>query len=251
MNPFSFVFQQVLYRPLFNLLVLIYEYVPPYDFGISILLLTFLIRMALWPLNSKAIISQRETQIKAQKMQEKMKEIMRKYREDPMRQNQEIGRLWKENKFNPFSGFVPMAIQIIILIALYQVFRTIVQPEQFGFLYSFVPRPDVINPTLFGLIDLSKPSWVLAILTGISQYFYSKTSFLPQKKTKVKKRDPKKDQMQKMQKIMQEQMTYFMPLIITFISLGFPGALPLYWCFSNIIGIVQQKMIYKKYPEAR
>ena len=55
-------------------------------------------------------------------MQEKMKEIMRKYREDPMRQNQEIGRLWKENKFNPFSGFVPMAIQVIILIALYQVF---------------------------------------------------------------------------------------------------------------------------------
>ena len=139
MNPFSFVFQEVLYRPLFNLLVLIYEYVPPYDFGISILLLTFLIRMALWSLNSKAIISQRETQIKAQKMQEKMKEIMRKYREDPMRQHQEIGRLWKENKFNPFSGFVPIVIQVIILIALYQVFRTIVQPEQFGFLFTQKP----------------------------------------------------------------------------------------------------------------
>jgi YidC/Oxa1 family membrane protein insertase len=257
MNIFILAFQEILYRPLLNLLVVFYQYIPPFDFGIAILILTILLRLILWPLNSKAIVGQRETQVKTQELQEKMKEVQEKYKIDKAKQSEEIMKVWKEKKFNPFASFAPMIVQIIILIALYQVLRTVIQPEGLTLLYSFVPHPGEIDSTFLGVLDLSKASPILAVLTGVSQYFYSKMTFSLQPKIQRKKkkkdsggkRDAQQEKMeemqQKMQKIMQNQMVYFMPIFMVFICWSLPSALPLYWLVSTIIGIFQQKRIYK------
>ncbi|HPZ75008.1 MAG TPA: YidC/Oxa1 family membrane protein insertase [Candidatus Pacearchaeota archaeon] len=259
MNIFLLAFQEILYRPILNLLVFFYN-LPIVDFGIAIIILTILIRLILWPLNSKSITSQRETQIKTQLLQEKMKEIKKKYKNDPNRQNEEMMKLWKENKFNPFASFLPMIIQLIIVIALYQVLQNVLAPNGLDLLYGFVPRPEEIDPAFLGILDLSQKSWIVAILAGVSQYFSSKMIFSFQKESqdkKLKKENKKKakesseedrtEEMQKkMQKMMESQTTYFLPALTIFIGAALPSALPLYWLVSTLLGIIQQKLIYKK-----
>jgi len=259
MNIFTLLFQEVLYRPVLNLLVFFYN-LPIVDFGIAIIILTILIRLILWPLNSKSITSQRETQIKTQLLQEKMKEIKKKYKNDPTRQNEEMMKLWKENKFNPFASFLPMIIQLIIVIALYQVLQNVLAPNGLDLLYGFVPRPAEINPVFLGILDLSQKSWLLAILAGVAQYFSSKMIFSFQKENqdkKLKKENNKKtkksseedrtEEMQKkMQKMMESQTTYFLPALTIFIGVALPSALPLYWLVSTLLGIIQQRIIYSK-----
>ena len=213
MNPLLFVFQEVLSRPLLNLLVFFYQ-LPYVDFGMAILILTLLLRLVLWPLNSKAIIQQRELQEKTQGIQKEMKEIKEKYKDNPAQQNAEIMKIWKKKKFNPFASFTPMIVQIIVLIALYQVLRHVLLPDGLNLLYSFVSSPGEINPMFLGVFNLSKANWILAVLTGIAQYFYSKMSFSfkpkSQKKKKPRYQDSKgregagKDRMEDMQKKMQK-----------------------------------------------
>jgi YidC/Oxa1 family membrane protein insertase len=260
MNIFTLAFQEILYRPVLNLLVFFYN-LPLVDLGIAIIILTILIRLILWPLNSKAIVGQRETQVKTQEVQEKMREVKEKYKNEPARQSEEIMKLWKEKKFNPFASFLPMIIQIIVLIALYQVLRNILAPGGLDLLYGFISRPAEISPMFLKVLDLSKTSWWLAILTGLAQYFYSKMTFALQPKVPKKKKqglpkygkeqkdtrgDQAEEMQKKMQKMMQSQMTYFMPAFTVFICFALPAALPLYWLLSTIVGIFQQKMIYKK-----
>ena len=259
MNIFSLSFQEILYRPILNLLVFFYN-LPLIDFGIAIIVLTILIRLILWPLNSKSITSQRETQVKTQLLQEKMKEIQKKYKNDPARQNEEMMKLWKENKFNPFASFLPIIIQLIIVIALYQVLSNILAPGGLDLLYGFVSRPTEINPMFFGILDLSQKNWLIAILAGVAQYFSSKMIFSFQKENQNKKskedkkkkpqKDNKEEQMEemqkKMQKIMEGQTIYFLPALTIFIGAALPSALPLYWLVSTLLGIIQQRMIYSK-----
>ncbi|MFH0987427.1 MAG: YidC/Oxa1 family membrane protein insertase, partial [Patescibacteria group bacterium] len=99
MNIFTLVFQEILYRPLLNLLVFFYQ-LPLIDFGSAILLLTVFTRLLLWPLNSKMIKGQNESQSKSAQIKERIDEIKTKYKDDPPRQNEEVMKLWKEMKFN-------------------------------------------------------------------------------------------------------------------------------------------------------
>lgn len=250
-SPFVFIFEEVLSRPLLNLLVFFYQ-LPYVDFGVAILIVTLLLRIALWSLNSKAIVQQRELQEKTQGIQEEMKEIKEKYKDNPTQQNAEIMKIWKKKKFNPFASFAPMIAQIVVLIALYHVLRSVLQPDGLDTLYSFISNPGEINPMFLGVFNLSKANWILAVLTGIAQYFYSKMTFSKTKKNKKSKRqkDGEKDKanemQKKIQKVMQTQMIYFMPFFTVFICMTLPAALALYWFFSTVVGVFQQKIIYKK-----
>jgi len=250
MNIFSWIFQELLFRPLFNLLVIFYQ-LPLIDFGGAILLLTILIRAALFPLTSKATKRQIEMQVKTQEFQEKLKQIQKEFANDPLRQKEEIMKLWREKKINPFSNFVPFIIQIIILIALYQVFRFGLQAENLSLLYSFVPNPGKISPTFLKIIDLSKPLPILAGLTAIFQFLYSRkiakvSEKLAKKFNKKRKKDKKTQKMEKMQKTIQNQMSYFMSIFIFLIGLKIQSALVLYWLFATLIGILEQKLIERK-----
>lgn len=234
------IFHLLLYQPLFNILVIFYNWIPPHDLGISIIILTLFIRVLISPLTIKSFKSQRALA----ELQPKIKEIQAKYKGDPQRQNRALIELYKESKMNPFSGCLPLIIQIPIFIALYQVFlRGITDPSQFSNLYFFVKNPGVLNPTFLGLLDLTQRSKVLAILAGFFQFLQSK---MISSLTKQPKAFSEKDQTAQMTQMMTKQMTYFMPIFLIFIAWSLPAALPLYWIIVTVFSIGEQYYINKK-----
>ena len=147
-------FYVILYQPLFNCLVLLYNYIPGHDFGIAIIFLTIIIRIILFPISVKAVKSQRSLQ----RIQPRMQEVQRKYKDDKEKQAKEILALYKEEKINPFSGLLLALIQLPILIALYRVFWNGLNPKELIGLYSFVANPGHINAIFLGIIMLSRKS---------------------------------------------------------------------------------------------
>ena len=226
------IFNQVLYQPLFNGLVWLYNVIPGHDLGIAIIALTILIRIIFYPLSQKAIRSQKAMA----KLQPEIKEIRKKYK-DKQEQAKAMMDLYRKYKINPLSGCLPILIQFPILIALYRVFFTGLDPQKLNGLYSFVARPEALNPMFLGIIDLSQRSIVLALLAGLFMFIQSKM-IMPKKMAqqggglKIGSLD--------FSSLMSQQMTYFMPLITVFIAWRLPAALPLYWIVITLFGIAQQ-----------
>lgn len=215
-----------------NFLVLIYIYTN--NFGIAVIGLTLLIRILINPLNQKALESQKAMS----EIQPRLQEIQKKNKDNPEKQAQEMLALYKEKKFNPFSGMLFLFIQIPIIWALFNVFKEgiAINPAQ---MYSFIKIPEMINPYFLG-IDLSKPSIILAVITAAAQFIQAKTG-MP--KSPEPAADDKASQMTNM---MQKQMIIFIPLITLFVLYSLPAALGLYWLITTIFTIFQQKSIFNK-----
>lgn len=227
------IFNNFLYYPLFNFLVLIYNYLPGNDFGLAIISLTIIIRVIIYPLSVKALNSQKALQ----KLQPQIQEIQKKYKDDKEKQAKETLEIYRREKINPFSGLFLALVQLPILIALYNVFWQGLKPEELNNLYSFITNPVNINPTFLNLIDLSKPNLVFAVLAGIIQFFQTKMLIPKPDKGQAKGSD--------MAIIMQKQMVYFFPFITVIILFNLPSALGLYWIVSGIFSIIQQYFILK------
>jgi YidC/Oxa1 family membrane protein insertase len=234
-NYIANIFNILLYKPLFNFLVLLYNYVPGHDFGISIIILTLTVRFVLYPLSIKAIKSQKAIQ----KVQPKIQEIQKKYKDDKEKQAKEILEIYKSEKINPLGGLLFPLIQLPILIALYSVFWQGLNPKELINLYSFVSNPGQINAIFLGIVNLSKSNIIIAIIAGLVQYYQTKM-LLPPKVSSKPNSNPDFSQM------MQLQMTYFFPVFTVIILLSLPSALGLYWTASGIFSIVQQYFILKK-----
>jgi YidC/Oxa1 family membrane protein insertase len=231
MGFISSIFHTFLYQPLFNLLVLLYVFIPGRDFGLTIILLTVLIKVLLYPIGAKAIRSQRAFS----KVQPIIKEIQEKYKEDKERQVKEIMDTYKREKINPFSPLFALVIQLPILFALYWVFWQGFQPSQMINLYDFIPNPGQINPSFLGIINLDKPNWIFAALAAVLQFVQAKTAVVKNKADKTKKQD--------IAKIMEKQMIYFLPFFTFIILLKLPSAIGLYWIVSTLFTIVQQYIL--------
>jgi YidC/Oxa1 family membrane protein insertase len=245
-------FHIVLYQPLFNALIFLYEYIPGKDFGIAIIVLTVLIRLILYPSFVKAIKSQKILS----ELQPRIKEIQKKYKEDREKQGREIMELFKKEKINPLSGFLPILIQLPIIIALYRVFYTELGVEQLSAnLYAFMPSIEAVQTSFLGIIDLSKSCvltidgaqeflWaniVLVIIVGIVQFIQMKM-VMP----KIAKQKDSDDKMAKMSNMMQKQMLYVFPIFAVVILFRIPSAIGLYWLVSALFSILQQHLIYSK-----
>lgn len=233
---FEFVvnfFDFFLYFPLFNALVLIYDYLPGHDFGLAIIFLTLIIRIILYPLSVKALKSQKALQ----KFQPQIQELQKKYKDDKEKQAKETLELYRKEKINPFSGLLLALIQLPILIALYRVFWNGLKPEELQYLYAFVANPVHINAMFLRIMDLSKPNLIFAALAGILQFFQTKMLMPSLPKSQQKAGD--------ITSIMQKQMVYFFPFITVIILLRLPSALGLYWIASGIFSIAQQYIILR------
>jgi len=232
-------FNLILYQPLFNVLVLLYVYLPGHDFGVAIILLTLLIRLILYPLMAQSIKSQKALA----EFQPKIQEIRQRYREDKEKQVRAMMELYRKEKINPFGSLLPLLIQLPILIALYRVFWQGLRPEEIANLYSFVPQIGGINPTFFGIINLAEASLLLAIFAGVCQFFQTKM-VTPQLRSgqPPKKQDPTAQ----FSEMLQKQMLYFFPLFTVFILWKLPAAIGLYWIVTSLFSILQQHIIFKK-----
>lgn len=234
-------FHVIIYDPLYNALIMVYNFVPWKDFGLAIVIVTVFIKLVLAPIFRKQI----ESQKRLQELQPQIKEIQTKYKDDKEKQTKAIMEFYKENKVNPFSGCMPLILQLFIFIAFYRVIIAFVDSSFFPneeILYSFVANPGQLPfEDSFGVINLMEPNKFLAVLAAAAMYVQSKMmmSKHADSKTKdvTKEGDDKKPDFAQM---MQKQMLYVGPLITLVIGWTFAAGLTLYWFASILFSIAQQ-----------
>ncbi len=229
----------LVYQPLFNILIFLYNTLSFNDLGVAVILLTIIIKGALYPLGIKAARSQKEME----SIQPEIKKIQEKYKDNKEKQSKRIMEFYKEKKINPFAGMLPLFIQFPILISLFQIFRRGIEREEMKHLYSFISSPDYVNYSFLGVIDLAEPFIFFAILAGVGQYLQMKLTV--GKKMQEKKGDGKED----IGKAMQGQMVYFLPVFTFIILLTLPSVIGLYWIVTIIFSVFQQLKVRKEREE--
>lgn len=234
------LYQTVLYQPIFNLFVWLYNVLPGHDVGLVILAITILVRLILWPLTSASIKSQRALQ----DLQPKMAAIKLEYANDKQKQTQAIMEMYKNNKVNPLASCLPMLVQLPILIALYTVLQDGLHSKNLAdSLYPFVSNPGSINQISLGFLNMAESNKVLAILAGGAQYLQART--MTRKSPPKQAGEGAKDEA--MMAMMNKQMLYLMPVMTVVIGFNLPGGLTLYWFFGTLLMVGQQLWLSRKY----
>jgi len=247
MSSIFSIFDYLVYQPIYNVLVFLYNIIPGHDFGIAIIVTTVLLKLALYPISRKQI----ESQKRLQELQPKIKEIQSRNKDNKEKQTKELLEFYKTNKANPFSGCLPLIAQLIFFIAIYQVLYNISSSNltiEQNMLYGFVKNPETINHLFFGFIDLSKPYIPLAAIAAIVQFFQTKDLMVTKKSTEAKKEIEKKSDEKKQpdfSEIMHKQMLYLGPFLTLFIGMKFAAGLTLYWFISTLFSFAQQLYIKK------
>ncbi|MCX6780025.1 MAG: YidC/Oxa1 family membrane protein insertase [Candidatus Magasanikbacteria bacterium] len=240
----SSIFHAILYRPLFNLFVELYNILPGHDVGLVILVITVLLRLVVYPLTSSSIKAQRSMQ----SLQPKLEALKKEYKDDQQKMAQATMELYKNNKINPLSSCLPLLIQLPILLALYWVMRdALTSTNLVAQLYSFISSPGAINPYTFGHFNLLNPNIILAILAGGAQFLQARTMSrqMPPKNAGEGSKD------EGMAAMMNKQMLYMMPVMTVLIGLRLPSGLTLYWFWSTILMAAQQYYLTYKDKKAQ
>ena len=222
------------------------------SFGLAIVLLTILIRLALYPLNQKQMVSMQQMQ----KIQPRLKVIQEKYGNDKEKMNQETMRLYKENKVNPAAGCLPLLVQLPILILLFNVLRTydFADTSFFGVLLGSSTTAGLAQAVGVPVDPTTGTYGIMAVLTGIMSnpgglsniglyggnlLLLIAISFLTWAQQKLSgNSNPQL-----------EMMNTIMPFFMGFICLSMPGGVMLYWGLSSLMGVVQQYFVMKKTKE--
>jgi len=247
------IFDTILIQPLVNVLVILYSLIPFHDFGIAIILLTLLIRAVLWPLQSQTMKNQKALTA----LQPEIKKLTAKYKNDPQKVQAMTLELYKEKEVNPLSSCLPSLIQLPLMIALYYsiikfsapAFINLVSKDAgiWHYLYSWVgdlgfvktALTGTFNTHFLGFFDLSRKALVslsplvinkeiiFALVAAAAQYLQMRQMVPKDKK------DNQSAQTLGM-------LSYMMPLMILYIGLIWPAALPLYWTVTTGIAYLQQ-----------
>ncbi len=196
----------------------IYTIVP--NFGLTIIILTVMVKLVTFPLNNQQIKSAK----RMQRLQPEMKKIQEKYKNDKEKQNQEVMKFMQENKLNPLAGCMPLIMQLPILLGIFRLLR---DAEKFG-----ITEIDYFNPFLipslagtsleWGNLLVADPYYIFPVLAGVTTYLYSRLSMT----------DPN-----------QKMFLYIMPAMLFYFSTHFPAGLVLYWVVNNIFSIGQHYFI--------
>ena len=216
-------------KPMFLLLNFFYSHVG--NFGIAIMLLTIVVKLAMYPLANKAFLA--TTQMRD--LQPEMLKIKERCGDDKLKFNQEVMAMYKREKVNPASGCLPVLVQMPVFFALYKVFFVTIEMRHAPF-FGWLKDLSAMDPsnlfTLFGLIDWQP---VFGLHLGVLPILMSLTMYI-QMKMQPKPSDP-----------VQAKMMSFMPFLFLFMFASFPAGLVLYWVWSNTLSILQQKVISYTY----
>ncbi len=222
------------YNPLYNLLMFFVSVAPMHDLGIAVILLTILVKIILFPLSKKAIVSQLKMKLIQPKIDKIKKEVT-----DKQEQAKQTFALYKKEGVNPFSSCLVLIIQLPILFALYYVFlKGIGSAVDTSILYSFVKAPSDIHNLFLGMFDMTKPSIIFGILAGVTQFIQLHHQPISQEKP-----GDEGDMQAMLAYNMTRQMKYILPIIIVVVSIKLPSALALYWIVSNVITLIQEQLI--------
>lgn len=227
------LWENLIYEPIYNTLIYIAQYIPLKDVGLAVIIVTIIIRFILLPLSKKSIVGQ----YKMKALEPKLALIKAKglSKEDEAK---ETFALYKTEKINPFSGCLYLLIQLPILFALYFVFiGGINQPQH---LYSF-SNTEGLNNMFLGIVDITKPFLLFAILAGITQAIQA---FLAPKPPESSSGAEGSFQNQ-FTKSLSIQTRYVLPIIIIVIASKLAAAVSIYWIVSNLFSIAQE-MYFRK-----
>ena len=201
------------------------------NFGLSILIVTVLIKLVLFPLANKSYASMS----KMKKLQPEMTKVRERFADDKMRQQEALMKLYKDEKVNPASGCLPILIQIPVFFALYKVLFVTIEMRHAPF-YGWIKDLSAPDPTtifnLFGLIPWDPPSF---LMIGIWPLIMGFTMFV-QMRLNPAPPDP-----------VQAQVFAWMPVIFTFLLATFPAGLVIYWAWNNLLSIFQQAFIMHRH----
>ncbi len=215
-------------QPVFKAIDLIAHQVG--NFGIAILIITVLIKLAFFPLANRSY----EAMSKMKKLQPEMERLKEVHKDDKMRQQQEIMELYRKEKVNPLAGCLPILIQIPVFFALYKVLFVTIEMRHapfFGWIHDLsAPDPTTIF-NLFGLIPWAPPAFLMIgawpLLMGFTMFVQQRMNPAPA--------DP-----------IQQQIFLWMPVIFTFMLASFPAGLVIYWAWNNLLSVLQQGVIMKR-----
>ncbi len=216
-------------RPIFDLLNWLFHATG--NFGVAIIGLTVIVRLLMFPIAQK----QFKSMAAMRKVQPKMKAIQERFKGDRAKQQQEMLKLYQQEKINPAAGCLPILLQIPVFYALYKVLMVSVEMrhQPFALWIKDLSAPDPLTPVnLFGLLNFTPPTFlhigVLAVLLGVTQWITFKLN--PQQM------DPT-----------QQQIFSLMPWVMMFILSPFAAGLLLYWVTNNILTAAQQWWLYKRF----
>ena len=217
-------------KPLFQLMTFIYHLVG--NFGVTILLVTVLVKAVFFPLASKSY----ESMAKMKAVQPKIKEMQERLKDDKPAQQQAMMQLYKDEKINPVAGCVPVVLQIPVFFALYKVLFVTIEMRHapfFGWIRDLAaPDPTSIF-NLFGLLPIHLPD-ITYLHLGVWPVIMGITMWL-QMKMNPEPTDP-----------IQKSVFGWMPIIFTFMLGTFPAGMVIYWAWSNTLSVTQQYFIMKK-----
>ena len=215
-------------RPVFYFLNYLHGLVG--NFGVAILLLTVVIKLAFFPLANKSY----KAMSQMRKLQPEMMRLKERFGDDRVRLNQEMMALYKREKVNPASGCLPIVVQIPVFFALYKVLFVTIEMRHAPF-YGWIRDLSAPDPTsvfnLFGLIPWNPPLFLMLgawpLIMGVTMYLQQKLNPQPP--------DP-----------IQAKMFAILPVVFTFMLAHFPAGLVIYWTWNNILSIIQQWVIMRR-----
>lgn len=221
----NFGWTDIIAKPLLYILNFFNQYI--HNYGLSIILLTILVKILFWPLTHKSYKSMKEMQ----KLQPRMAKLREKYKGDKQKLNQEMMGLYKTYKVNPMGGCLPMVVQIPVFFALFRVLGACIELRHapFALWINDLSAPDRLFHFPFQIPFMTPPYGIpiLTLLMGGSMFIQQKMTPAPGDPTQAK-------------------VMMFLPVIFTFMFINFPSGLVLYWLVNNLLSIGQQYRIYKK-----
>ncbi len=202
------------------------------NFGVAIIALTLIVRGVMFPVAQKQFASMAGMRV----VQPKMKVLQERYKDDKPKLQQEMMKLYSEEKVNPMAGCLPIVLQIPIFFALYKILNLTVEMRHQPFalwLHDLSARDPATVLNLFGFLPFTPPGFlaigVLPILVGVTMWLMQKLNPTPM------------DEVQK-------QVMGLMPWFLMFVMAPFAAGLQLYWVVSNLLSIAQQKWLYSRHP---
>ena len=213
-------------------------------YGVAIIALTIIIRLALAPLQQFQLVTQRKTMVEQRKLAPQVAELRKKYKKDPQKLNTETMKLYQEHGVNPLGGLVgclPLIVQIPILTALYYVLTDFARQHHVALHFLFVPNLNE-NPNhhpffvLLGMVPVPPPQYIVfPLLAALTTLIQSRMLQMPPAP------NPTEQEQQAQQ--MQRTMVWLSPLMIGYFALSVPAGLGLYWFIGNCVSIIQQSFV--------
>jgi YidC/Oxa1 family membrane protein insertase len=215
-------------KPLFKLLHWLSQVLGNY--GLAVLATTVLVKAAFFPLANKSY----ESMAKMKKLQPEMEKIRDRFKDDRVKQQQELMALYKNEKINPMSGCLPIVLQIPVFFALYKVLFVTIDMRHAPF-FGWIKDLSAPDPTslfnLFGLLPYQVPDMlhvgVWPLIMGVTMWVQMQLN--PQQPDPV-----------------QQKIFNWMPVIFTFMLASFPSGLVIYWAWNNVLSLLQQYTIMRR-----